>query len=74
MAEYWRRVVDGLLQKKLQSKGAVVIDGLKWCGKTTTAARAASSNIFLAKVDVQQDFKRLLEIDTDVALAGEPRC
>lgn len=71
MADYKNRIVDSLLRKKLQSKGAVVIDGLKWCGKTTTAARAAATQILLAKIDVQRDFRRLLEIDYEAALAGE---
>lgn len=71
MAKYTDRIIDMQLQKRLQSKGAVVIDGLKWCGKTTTAARFAASKIFLAKVDVQAEFRRMLEIDTDAALAGK---
>ncbi|MDE6757328.1 MAG: hypothetical protein K2J66_09360 [Muribaculaceae bacterium] len=37
MDNYRHRVMDGLLEKKMQAKGAVVIEGPKWCGKTTTA-------------------------------------
>ena len=63
--------MDGLLEKKLQAKGAVLIEGPKWCGKTTTAGEAAGSKIMLAKTDTREQFRRLLEIDTDTALSGE---
>ena len=63
--------MDGLLEKKLQAKGAVLIEGPKWCGKTTTAGEAARSRMMLAKTDTREQFRRLLEIDTDEALSGE---
>lgn len=43
MKEYNYRIVDSLLQDKLQAKGAVLIEGPKWCGKTTTATQKAAS-------------------------------
>ncbi|MDO4930453.1 MAG: DUF4143 domain-containing protein [Bacteroidales bacterium] len=72
MDGYRQRVVDGLLAKKLQAKGAVLIEGPKWCGKTTTAEQFAADKLMLAKTDVKNSFRNLLEIDTDAALAGEP--
>lgn len=72
MGNYKHRVVDGLLQKKLQAKGAVLIEGPKWCGKTTTAEEFAHSKVMLARADVKANFKNLLEIDADVALDGTP--
>ena len=71
MEGYKRRIMDGLLEKKLQAKGAVLIEGPKWCGKTTTAEEIAASKIMLSKPDIKEHFKSLLEIDTDAALAGE---
>lgn len=71
MEGYRKRVMDGLLLKKLQAKGAVLIEGPKWCGKTTTAEEIAASKMLLARTDVKENFKRLLEIDTDAALGGE---
>ena len=71
MKNYRRRIMDTLLEKKLQAKGAVLIEGPKWCGKTTTAEEIANSKIMLAKPDIKEHFKSLLEIDTDAALAGE---
>lgn len=43
MKEYNYRIVDSLLQDKLEAKGAVLIEGPKWCGKTTTATQKATS-------------------------------
>ncbi len=40
---YKNRIADSLLQRKLQSSGAVLIEGPKWCGKTTTAEQQAGS-------------------------------
>ncbi len=34
---YRKRIVDEELQERLEGKGAVLIEGPKWCGKTTTA-------------------------------------
>ena len=71
MEGYKRRIMDGLLAKKLQAKGAVLIEGPKWCGKTTTAEEVAASKVMLARADAKEHFKNLLGIDTDAALSGE---
>ena len=70
MKGYRHRVLDKLLAKKLEAKGAVLIEGPKWCGKTTTAEEIAKSKVMLAKPDTKENFRRLLEIDSDVALDG----
>lgn len=72
MDDYKRRIMDGLLRKKLSAKGAVLIEGPKWCGKTTTAEEIAASKVMLARTDVKNNFKSLLEIDTEAALSGAP--
>ena len=63
--------MDDLLAKKLQAKGAILLEGPKWCGKTTTAEEIAASKIMLANPTVKANFQSLLEIDTDEALAGD---
>ena len=72
MKNYKRRILDSMLEKKLQAKGAVLIEGPKWCGKTTTAEEIAASKIMLAKPDIKDHFKSLLEIDSDAALGLGP--
>ena len=43
MKQYRPRVVDAVLARKLEGMGAVLIEGAKWCGKTTTAEQIAGS-------------------------------
>lgn len=47
MKTYIPRIVDEELKEKLESKGAVLIIGPKWCGKSTTALQQANSSIFM---------------------------
>jgi len=69
MANYAKRVADAILTEKLAGKGAVLIEGAKWCGKTTTAEQIAKSVLYMGDKDAQKrnldmaDFKpsRLLE-------------
>jgi len=42
---YYKRTADTLLQDMLDAFGAVLIEGPKWCGKTTTATQLAKSII-----------------------------
>ena len=50
MAKYKQRVVDEVLAFKLESAGAVLIEGVKWCGKTTTAEQVAQSTIYIDEI------------------------
>ena len=43
MKHYKKRIADHILKRKLEGKGAVLIEGPKWCGKTTTAEQIAAS-------------------------------
>ena len=47
MKTYRNRVVDAILREKLEGKGAVLIEGPKWCGKTTTAEQVARSVLYM---------------------------
>lgn len=71
MNKYRRRIMDDLLARKLRAKGAVVLEGPKWCGKTTTAEQIATSRVMLAKENIRTSFASLIEIDPDTALTGE---
>lgn len=46
--EYRPRIADGLLARRLQGSGGVLIQGPKWCGKTTTAEQQAASVVYMA--------------------------
>lgn len=47
MTKYRKRVADDILKRKLEGKGAVLIEGPKWCGKTTTAEQIAGSTLYM---------------------------
>ncbi len=69
MKGYKHRVFDELLANKLMSKGAVLVEGPKWSGKTTTAQEIASSSVMLSNAKVLNHFRSLLEIEPDLALS-----
>ena len=47
MKSYKARIADSILKRKLEGKGAVLIEGPKWCGKTTTAEQIAKSVLYM---------------------------
>ena len=70
--KYRPRIADGLLQDKLDAMGAVLIEGAKWCGKTTTAQQSSNSQVFLSDPAVLRQFTELLEINPGMLLDGAP--
>ena len=51
--EYLNRTADVMLKDLLDAFGAVLIEGPKWCGKTTTAEQAAKSAIRMQDTDMR---------------------
>ena len=45
--DYRNRISDRLLKEQLAAAGVVLVQGPKWCGKTTTAVHAAESVLYL---------------------------
>lgn len=64
---YLPRVVDRELADRLRSRGAVVIEGPKACGKTWTALQRAAS---VVRLDVDTGARRAVEVDPTLVLAG----
>ena len=71
MKEYKKRIADKLLEKKLKSKGAVLIQGPKWCGKTTTAEQISNSILYMAKPEDKEQNLTLSELNPSLLLKGE---
>ena len=71
MDDYKKRVADRLLERKLKSAGAVLIEGPKWCGKTTTAEQIAASILYMDEPEKKEQNLRMAEIKPSVLLAGE---
>lgn len=70
MKDYKTRIVDNILKEKLESKGAVVIEGPKWCGKTTTAMEVAGSVLRMDEPSKREVNIQLSEIDPSRLLKG----
>ena len=70
MKGYRARTVDDMLKDKLESKGAVVIEGPKWCGKTTTAIQVAGSILRMDEPGKREINIQMAEIDPGRLLKG----
>ena len=71
MKEYKARIVDNMLKEKLEAKGAVVIEGPKWCGKTTTAMQVAGSILRMDEPRNREANIQMAEIDPGQLLKGD---
>ena len=71
MIEYKPRIADSLLSDKLEGMGAVLIEGLKWCGKTTTAEQQAHSIIYLDEPGKKRQYMDIAALDPQKILVGK---
>lgn len=68
--QYRPRIADNILRNKLSGMGAVLIEGPKWCGKTTTAEQQARSVIFMDDPASRDANLQAAEIDPSIILNG----
>jgi len=68
---YLLRLSDQELQIALQSSGAVLIEGAKWCGKTRTAANAAKSILYMQDPDNTSSYQTMADTKPSLLLKGE---
>ena len=71
MKEYRKRIADGILARKLEGKGAVLIEGPKWCGKTTTAEQIAASILYMDDPEKKEQNISMSELNPKRLLKGE---
>ena len=71
MAKYKQRIADRILERKVLGKGAVLIEGPKWCGKTTTAKQLANSVISLQDTDHREEYLATAITKPSFLLEGE---
>ena len=71
MARYKQRIADRILQRKILGKGAVLIEGPKWCGKTTTAKQLAKSFLDLGDSAILKQSTALIDISPQTLLKGD---
>ena len=70
-AKYRPRIADNLLKRKLKGKGAVLIEGAKWCGKTRTAEQIAKSTLYMTAPGMADQNIRLALINPELLLRGD---
>lgn len=70
MKEYRKRIADILLKEKLEGVGAVLIEGPKWCGKTTTAEQQAKSVLYMDSPKDRKMNLQTAEVDPELLLTG----
>lgn len=68
---YRSRIADQLLREKLEAMGAVIIEGPKACGKTTTAEQQAKSIIYMDDPSKQGQYKQMAQTNISFLLQGE---
>ena len=71
MRIYRHRIADELLKRKLLGKGAVLVQGPKWCGKTTTAKQVAKSLLDLGDAAELSSAQETIQILPKKLLEGE---
>lgn len=71
MEKYKERIVDRLLSEKLEGMGAVLIEGPKWCGKTTTAEHASQSALYMSDPAEKEQNLQLAVVSPQTLLAGK---
>ena len=69
--QYKKRILDSLLERKLMGMGAVLIEGPKWCGKTTTAEEKAGSVLYMNDPKKSGTYLQLAKMSPHVLLTGE---
>ena len=68
---YMSRLCDADLQSALRSSGAVLIEGAKWCGKTSTASNASGSVLYMQDPDNAGSYQAMADTKPSLLLKGE---
>lgn len=68
---YFPRICDALVARKLRHSGAVLVTGPKWCGKTSTALVASKSVIYMQDPDKSGAYKTAADTKPSILLEGD---
>ena len=71
MKKYKTRIADKMLSRRLLGSGAVLIQGPKWCGKTTTAEQQAKSVVYMDDPEYMEQNVELANLSPKKLLSGE---
>jgi predicted AAA+ superfamily ATPase len=68
---YISRISDKLLGSLLESTGAVLVEGAKWCGKTQSSLQVANSAVYLQDPDEGPGYLAMADTKPSLLLEGE---
>jgi len=71
-SNYISRVSDKLLNILLESTGAVLVEGAKWCGKTQSSLQIANSVVYFQDPDDGPGFLAMADTRPSLLLEGDP--
>ena len=69
--DYCRRLADSILKDMLEAKGAVLVEGAKWCGKTTTAEQISNSQLYMQDPAKKAQNLQLANLNPSLLLEGK---
>jgi len=69
--QYLPRLIESQIELKLRAKGCVLIEGPKWCGKSTTAKLFAKTVVELQRTEVFQSYKTFIDMGDALLFRGE---
>lgn len=70
LANYKDRIIDKKIDLYLETFGAILIEGPKWCGKTWTSMYHSNSEFLLANPNGNFNNKKLAQLNPDLILDG----
>ena len=71
MKNYKKRVLDSVLERRFKSAGAILLEGIKWCGKTTTCEQLCKSVIYMDEPEKRDHNVLMARIRPSEVLDGE---
>jgi predicted AAA+ superfamily ATPase len=69
---YISRISDTLLKKLLESTGAILVEGAKWCGKTQSSLQVANSVVYMQDPDEGPGYLAMADAKPSLVLEGDP--
>ena len=71
MNNYKKRILDSVLERRFKSAGAILVEGIKWCGKTTTCEQLSKSAIYMDEPEKRDHNILMARIRPSEVLDGE---
>lgn len=69
--KYLPRIADKILDERMKTIGAILIEGPKWCGKTWTATKASKTQLYMQDPDKKVSYLKAADTKPSLLLKGE---